>query len=133
MAEGLIEFHKAGAAIVGAITVENLLDVLSLEEFSEECMKTVDKNPNGFFILNFERVDFLSSAALSELIKIHKAAEDAGVTFQLCGVSEDILRVFTVTNLNKILTITGGDAKSAIAKFSRSAERAGNEAKWKDK
>lgn len=130
----ILKFKRSGDLIVGTVYATNMLDAMMVNDFGDEVLKVVTKYPRTHLLLNFENVDFLSSAALSELIRINEGAKQTKVVVGLCGVSEDILKVFKITKLDTMLSINEkDDVSTAIEKFKRSAERAAEEHAWEKK
>lgn len=130
----LLKFKRSGNLIVGTVCATNMLDALTVSDFGDEVLRVVKKYPKVHLLLNFENVDFLSSAALSELIRIHESAKQEKVVVGLCGVSQDILKVFKITKLDTMLSINEtDDVDTAVEKFKRSADRAAEERSWEQK
>jgi anti-sigma B factor antagonist len=69
-----------------------------------------------FVVINFEEVEFLSSAFLGGLMKIKKAAENGGTKIKLCAFSKDILEVIKLVAYDKKFDIhnTKADAVKAF-------------------
>jgi anti-sigma B factor antagonist len=65
----------------------------------------INKHSRKKILLNFENVEYLSSAALGEMIKLHKKVTTGGGRLSLCNVAPPICEVFELTRLNKVLAI----------------------------
>jgi len=92
----------------------------------------IESSPGVNLLLNFENVDYLSSAVLTELLRINKAIQEVQGQLRLCGVSKVIMEVFQITNLDKMFTIYHDDVSGGLRRFQRSLEVAAEEAAWKD-
>ena len=57
------------------------------------------------FILNFEKVTAVNSVGLQVLIELHRIAENAGGGIRITGINETIVRVFEVSEMDKILKL----------------------------
>ena len=129
----IMKFKKAGNMVVGTVHTTNMLDSITVEDFGAEVVKVVDRFPGIHLLLNFEKVDFLSSAALSELIRIHEAADKTLGIVRLCGISKDIHKVLKITKLDTLFNFNpDDDVSTAVEKMRRSAERAGEEKAWRE-
>ena len=127
----IMKFQRAGAVIVGSVYETNMLDALAVSDFGDEVIRVVEKYPKLYLMLNFEKVEFLSSAALSELIRIHEAVMNVRGIMKVCGVTKDILKVFQITKLDEMLGIDAdNDVKTAVEMFRRAADRAAEERDW---
>jgi anti-sigma B factor antagonist len=67
-------------------------------------------------VLDFRKVKFLSSAVLGRLILVNKKLRAAGGRVVLCGIANELMEVFKLTQLDKVLTIKK-DVKEALGVF----------------
>ena len=56
-------------------------------------------------LLNFSNVEFMSSAALGKLIRLHQRMVQVGGKLVMCCIAKDIHTVFVLTKLDKMLKI----------------------------
>ena len=93
-----------------------IVDSTNIEEMGEEMLGLVEKDRFKDVILNFDGVEFLSSAALNKLIIMDKAVKNVSGKLQLCSFKAEIMEVFTITRLNKVFDIkkTESDALKAL-------------------
>lgn len=130
-ANGLITFETKGAITVGTITGTNVLDGLHTDTFGREVIEYVSSKPGLNLLLDFRNITYLSSAALTELLRIREVLHKGKGTFRLCCLSCDIQRVFRITNLEKLFHIHGEeDTAEAIARYQRALEIAVKERAW---
>ncbi len=61
-------------------------------------------------VIDFDKVEYMSSAGLRQIIAAHKMAKEQGAAFSLTGVHPEIMSIFMLTNLDKKLTITAAEA-----------------------
>ena len=92
---------------VGVVTflTTQVLDELNVQQLGEELLDLVEKRYIVKIVINFENIKFLSSAVLGKLISLNKrlAAEKGRLAF--CLIREDILQVFRITRLDKLIPI----------------------------
>ena len=80
-------------------------------------------------VMDFTRVDFIDSVGMKALMTVLLHCRKTEGVCVLHGVSEDIMSVFVITRLNKLLPITGnleealGRVRDLVA---QSRERVGN-------
>ena len=67
-------------------------------------------------LLNFDRVTFMSSAMIGQIMKLYKKAKADGIALKLCCIDPTIMEVFKITRLDKLLDIKKTEA-DAIAAF----------------
>lgn len=130
-ANGLITFETKGTITVGTITGTNVLDGLHTDTFGREAIEYVTGKAGLNLLLDFRNITYLSSAALTELLRIREVLEKEGGTFRLCCLSCDIQRVFRITNLEKLFHIHGEeDTAEALSRYQRALEIAVKERAW---
>jgi len=127
--ESLLDFREEGRITVGTIHSASVLDALNVTEFGQEAVQYVESNPGLHLLLNFENVGYLSSAVLTELLRIKEAAEKTGGTLRLCAVNTDIRKVFEITNLDKVFVIYGS-LDDALHRYERSIDVEAQEQAW---
>lgn len=130
--ERIVSFEVQGNIVVGTIRTTSVLSAINVADFGNEVVTHIEGTPGINLLLNFEHVDYLSSAVLTELLRINKAIQEAKGQFRLCGVSKVILEIFQITNLDKMFTIYHDDVSGGVRRFVRSLEVAAEEAAWKD-
>jgi len=95
---------------------KKIVDSANIEEMGDEMFTLIEKDNFKNVVLNFEGVDFLSSAALNKIIMMDKKVKKVSGKFSLCCLKKEIMEVFTLTRLNKIVDIrkTEPEALKAI-------------------
>lgn len=104
MPESLIIDHDAGLGIV-RFKDPSMLDALAIQRIGKELQLVIETDEAKTVIINFDGVRFLSSEALRVLIGLRAKADKSGRKVALCGIRQDLLRVFQLTNLDKLFTI----------------------------
>ena len=66
-------------------------------------------------LLNFAGVTFMSSAMIGQIMKLHKQAKNDKVELKLSDITPNIMEVFKITNLTKILSIYKTEAEALKA------------------
>ena len=126
-----LSFDEHGAITVGTISEANMLDAMNVTEFGNEVLAFVKGKDGVHLLLNFANVDYMSSAALTELLRINENLGKANGSVRLTGLTSDIRKVFQITNLEKLFVIhEGDDIASATERFERSLDVADDEQAW---
>jgi anti-sigma B factor antagonist len=127
----IITFETRGPITLGTITGTKTLDGMHVEDFGREACDFVMGKPGLNLMLDFRNVTYLSSAALTELLRIREVLKREGGHLRLCCLSCEIQRVFRITNLEKLFHIHGDeDAAEALARYQRSLNVAAGETAW---
>jgi len=82
-----------------------ILDEQQIRNLETELVSIVQNNGEKRLILDFERVQFMSSAFLGLLVKVHKRVIEAGGDLQLYNLDPKIYKIFEITKLTKIFDI----------------------------
>ncbi len=126
-----LTFEEHGKITVGTIQDANMFDAANVIHFGNTVLEYVKGKPGLRLLLDFEKVDYLSSAALTELLRINEALQKSNGSVRLCSLTKDIRKVFEITNLEKLFVIHGDDdAKSALKRFERSLAVAADDSAW---
>jgi anti-sigma B factor antagonist len=66
-------------------------------------------------VFDLSNVDYVDSAGLGMLVYIYGALNEKNGTFRLCGVSQRVLSLFTLTKTDSFLTVDGSREESLAA------------------
>lgn len=111
-----IDIEEINGVTVARLLEKKILDEANIEALGQELFALVDKDGRKKIILDFTLVEYLSSAALGKLITMHKKVGTAKGKLALCKIQKDIMDVFKITQLNKVLTLCT-DLDDALTKF----------------
>jgi len=100
-------------------SVPKILEDARIQQIGEELSEATAEAVNGKLVLNFDNVKFMSSAMIGKIILVSKKCKAANVDLKLCNISNDVMEVFKLMRLNKILNIYKTEEK-AIASYSKS-------------
>jgi anti-sigma B factor antagonist len=106
---------KDGTTIVRFVD-RKILDEASIQEMGNELFSLVEQDRHEKLLLNFEDVDFLSSAALGKLISLKRRVTQAAGQLKMCCIRPEIYEVFKITNLDQVFDIKD-DERDALADF----------------
>jgi anti-sigma B factor antagonist len=103
--------------VVVYFTDGKILDSQRIELIGKELQSAVPQAIHKKLLLNFRGVSFMSSAMITKLVMLNKTCKAQGVGLKLCDVSQNVMEVFKITNLNKLFDIRPTEEK-AISSFS---------------
>jgi anti-sigma B factor antagonist len=101
------------------LTEAKILDETVIQQISTALQELIGKTTESNVVLDFAQVRFLSSSALGMLVKINKKCKEFKINFKLCNIHKDIMEVFKITRLDKVLAIYP-DAAAAHEAFKKS-------------
>lgn len=105
---------SAGDAAVVRFRHRKILDATMIQELGEELFSLVEKDKQKNIVLNFVDVNFLSSAALNELLMLHKKTQAVGSRLHLCHLSPEIFEIFAVTRLTRVFAIKATEQDALV-------------------
>lgn len=111
-----LEVSEVGDVTVVRFVDRKILDEASIQELGTELFQLVEQENRGKLVLNFSKVDFLSSAALGKLITLDKKVKARSGKLKLSNIRPEIYEVFAITKLNKLFDIKHDEA-DALAAF----------------
>ena len=95
-----INANKNGTTL--EIALEGRLDTMTAPELEAELQKDMDGAES--LVMDFSKLDYISSAGLRVLLSAHKAMSSKG-GMKVTNVNEMVMEVFDVTGFADILTI----------------------------
>ena len=81
---------------------EGWLDTTSSPELGEMIEEVADATS---LVLDFEHVDYMSSAGLRQVLATHRKANALGADFSVVNVCPTVMNIFKMTNIDKKLDI----------------------------
>lgn len=111
-----IEYKKYGAVVVGSVYATQVVDAASVASFGDDVIAFLERHPNSHLMLNFSRVDYMSSAMLSELLRINEVVRRQRGSLRLCGLRKEMREVFQITRLDAMFHIDD-DCKEALKRY----------------
>lgn len=113
-----IQTRDVGNVLVVSLTDAKILDQSQIEKIGYELMTVVPKAASGRMVLNLEGVGFMSSAMIGKIIQLNKKCKDSQVDLRLCSISDNVMEIFKVMRLNKVLNLQKDEA-TAVASFDK--------------
>ena len=84
---------------------EKILEESQIRDLQKELEPVVDKNNENQLVLNFSNVQFMTSAMLGLLVRIHKRVSERGGKLELRNLDNNLQKLFEITQLTKIFDI----------------------------
>jgi anti-sigma B factor antagonist len=100
-----LEVENIGDVTIVTFTDRKILDEQSIQAIGDQLISLVENEGYNKLLLNFQNVEYLSSAALGKLIALNKKVKGAGGALVLSNISPQIYEVFEITKLDKFFKI----------------------------
>ncbi len=124
-----LDISTRGDITVATVQSADLLEAINVDAFGKEIIAYLEANPGLNLVLDFGKVDYLSSAVLTELLRAHKTLSKSGGKVRLCSLKPKIREVFEITNLDKVFPIND-DVDTAVAHFERALRVTQDDSQW---
>src|ERR1700683_4606728 len=95
-----LEVEHIGDVIVVNFVDRKILDEQNIQIIGEQIFGLVDEDGERKVLPNFSNVEYLSSAALGNLITLNKKLQQAQGKLILCNIDPQIFEVFEITKLD---------------------------------
>ena len=84
----------------------SLMDPLELEQIGQQLYRLVDEEDRRKIVLDFERVQYLSSQAIGIVLTMNKKLGSlSNSKLVLCGVGPRLMELLKITRLDRLLTV----------------------------
>ncbi len=111
----LLEFTQTGPVTIGTIVNTSVLDGSNVDAFGRESLAYAETHAGMHILIDFENIRYISSAALTELLRLHHYLLQSSGSVHLCNLNSDIRNVFRITSLDKLFVIHTADSTDAAA------------------
>ena len=96
---------RDGDVVRVEFTEKHIIDEVAIRMIGNEMTKLVDELQKPKVIVSFRGVEHLSSAALGTLLTVLNRVKARNGQMRLCDINANILQIFEITKLNKVLRI----------------------------
>ena len=96
---------RDGDVVRVEFTEKHITDEVAIRMIGNELTKLVDGLQKPKVIVSFRGVENLSSAALGTLLTVLNRVKARDGQMRLCDINANILQIFEITKLNKVLRI----------------------------
>jgi anti-sigma B factor antagonist len=106
--------------LVVYFTDAKILDEARIAQIGQELMAAAASaaQKQKKMVLNFQGVQFMSSAMIGKLVLLNKKCKTDEVVLKMCNISANVLEVFKITKLNKVFEIFDTEDK-AVKSYSK--------------
>lgn len=113
-----ITFKRYDAITVATVSANQVIDATSVTDLGDELLAFLEDRPGTDLLLNFTKVDYMSSSMLTELLRINDLFRRVKGSMRICGLRKEMRQIFEVTKLDQIFHIED-DFKSCLKRFNK--------------
>jgi len=107
--------HQGPAGMVQVVKVDGYLDAHTFPDLEKSLREFIDGG-HYHIILDFETLDYISSAGLGLLLGIHRLISQKHGSLKLANMSESLRNIFEVLGFTKIIEVFP-DTETALKSF----------------
>lgn len=100
-----IELEDVDSVSVVKFKDKKVMDPSRIEKMGVELLELVDGDERDKVLINFENVNFFSSAAINKLIVMEKRIRARGGKIRLSNLRPEVRDLFSYTNLDSMFKI----------------------------
>jgi anti-sigma B factor antagonist len=98
-------------------TDSKILDEANVQVIGDQLFSLVDNHGRKNLLLDFSRVEYMTSAFLGKLVTLNKKVQQAGGRLALCNIAhKEIFDIFVITGLKRLFNIYR-DEQEALQSF----------------
>lgn len=112
----LITDEQAGV-LIARFQGGRIIDESHIENLGRELAGLLNQEKKKI-VLNFAKVNFMSSAMIGKLIQFGKKCTNSGVELRLCDINENIDEVFKLMKLESFFSVAE-DEEAAVASLGK--------------
>lgn len=95
------ELRETGDVTVVTLTDEKIFNYQQIQDLGKQLLRLVDEENRTKILIDFSRVQFMSSPMFSKLITLRVKINGRHGCLVLCGLIPGIYEVFGITGLNR--------------------------------
>jgi anti-sigma B factor antagonist len=112
-----LEVEDIGDVTFVRFTDSKILDEANVQVIGDQLFSLVDNHGRKNLLLDFSRVEYMTSAFLGKLVTLNKKVQQAGGRLALCNIAhKEIFDIFVITGLKRLFNIYR-DEQEALQSF----------------
>jgi anti-anti-sigma regulatory factor len=108
----LLDVAQIDSVTVVRFTRRTILEPLAIETVGQRLLALVEVESRRRLILDFSRVESLTSGMLGKFIALHQAIESGGGRLVFCGVGPFLKQIFTICNIPGTIPLLSDEAEA---------------------
>ena len=102
----MLDIRDAGDVVVVSLKQTKILDQTVIGQIGNEFKDlTMQAAADRRLLLNLSKIEFMASAMIGQIMLLYKQCKKDKIDLKLCSISPNIMEVFKITTLDKILDI----------------------------
>ena len=106
--------QKNRGVIIAYINEAKLLDERMIGDVGSGLLAAMERAENNMLLVNFQSVRFMSSSMIGKIVTLYKKCKANRINLKLSNISAEIMEVFQLMNLQKLLKIYQDEADAML-------------------
>lgn len=114
--EAIVEMTEKKKDGILVLYVSGRLDAVSSPQLEKKVMAAIDAEDSSKVLMDFEKVEYLSSAGMRLLLSTTKKMKNKNGKFVICSITEPVIEVIKMAGFDHILNIRANE-NEALKEF----------------
>ena len=110
----LLEIRKQDSVGVVSFATSRILDQSNVQQLGEEFDELLEKHNLDNIVLNFDNVNYMSSAVMGKLVALHKKVNSEGGSLILTNIHPDIYEIFEIMRFDQLFDIRENEEDAVV-------------------
>jgi len=110
----LLEVRKQDGVGVVNFTTSRILDQSNVQQLGEEFDELLDKHKLKKLVINFEKINYMSSAVMGKLVALHKKVKQNGGQLRLTNIAQSIYEIFEIMRFDQMFDIRETEDEAVV-------------------
>jgi len=102
----LLDVRKQNEVAIVSFTTSRVLDQSNVQQLGEELDELVEKHGFTKVAMNFEHVNYMSSAVMGKLVSFYKRLQKKGGDLRLSNINPNIYEIFEIMKFDELFEIS---------------------------
>jgi len=111
-----LKIEEQGEVTVVYLREPRVTDPVEIEEIGKQLYQVLEFKNCAKVVVDFEDVEFLSSATIGKLISLNRKAKACKATLRFCNLRSELRDIFHLCSLDRLFEVHDSKA-AAIASF----------------
>ena len=104
-----------GEVTVVSFENDKILDEMLIQQLGDELIELTQNDDVKKIVVNFDQVEFMSSAMIGKLVLLNKKCGAANKPLRFCSINSNLMEVFRLTNLDSVFPIDPDESAAMAA------------------
>jgi len=110
----LLMIRKQDSVGVVQFTTSRILDQSNVQQLGEEFDELLDKHQLKNIVVNFQNINYMSSAVMGKLVQLYKKLKKSGGELRLTNINANIYEIFEIMRFDQLFEIRETEDEAVV-------------------